>query len=103
MKSLMKKPAGKLTANLKRPASKKDAARKQKHDERETVKTGSLQIMVYKKTKSVAVRVRQGRQLFAVSKFHNVDQNRNAAAKLMKMLEKGANLGKVLVAKANLS
>ena len=58
--------------------------------------------MVYKKTKSVAVRVRQGRQLFAVSKFHNVDQNRNAATKLMKMLEKGANLGKVLVAKANL-
>ena len=78
LKSLMKKPAGEPTANLKRPASKKDAAKKQKHDERETFKTGSLQIRVYKKAKSVA----------AASKFHNVDQNRNAATKLMKMLEK---------------
>ena len=49
MKSLMTKPAGKPTANLKRPASKKDAAKKQKHDEKETFKTGSLQIMVYRK------------------------------------------------------
>ena len=55
-----------------------------------------LFLMPYKKTGRMAVRIRNGRQLFQISCHQDLKSNSQEAAKLMKALQNGKSLAEVL-------
>ena len=57
---------------------------------------GQLTLMPYKATKAVAVRIRNGQQLFQVSCYHDLKKNGKQAQKFLDELKAGKPLVKVL-------
>ena len=95
LKAAMKRPAGKLEAPkvMKKPSTQQPLAQK---------KAWFLMPYNEKKKWAVAVREKGGKQVVAVSKFHDKKKNWAGAAQLLKMLQAGKPYDEVIQAKERL-
>ena len=93
-KMKVKKAPGKGLVKVKK--EKKDKKIKTKDMVLTQSDRDKLFLMPYKKTGRMAVRIRNGRQLFQISCHQDLKSNSQEAAKLMKALQNGKSLAEVL-------
>lgn len=96
-KMKVKKAPGKGLVKVKKEKKdKKDKKIKTKDMVLTQSDRDKLFLMPYKKTGRMAVRIRNGRQLFQISCHQDLKSNSQEAAKLMKALQNGKSLAEVL-------
>ena len=91
-KKELKRPAAAL---LKKPASKNHGKKKHEKFPDDFRPTEELFVMPYKKLKSCALRIKNGRQLIQVVSPQGFEESKKMAKEMKKMFEKGKCFGEV--------